>query len=404
MAAMHTDTISEYKGTSQQGVPYGNIKIPLLLFQDDIVKLDANAEKLQQSNLILEHYQLMNRMAFHPDKTKVMNNKQEIEVTLNKNQVTNTRKYKYLGDIISIDGKHTELINERRNVCAGTVAELVSINYETQQYNLIASVQYLEGVIIPKLLLNSETWNNIKKKDEEELEKIQSQSLKRLIQLPYTTPTRGLYNELGIMTVTNRINIKKLIFLWKLLHKNEDRLSRMVLEQQHQLPGNTWVKETLNIAEEIGIIDMEEIREYTEDEWKKIVKQRIWVLENRAYKLWAEKSKKCNHMKDEDIKMKEYIKVLNPQEAKLILDIRLGMLQVKENFHNMHEDNICRICKVEIEDSKHFINCTAKIAGEEQNLQNLNEIWSLNEISNLIEVAPVLYKVIKNNKIFEYSG
>ena len=109
-------------------------------------------------------------------------------------------------------------------------------------------------------------------------------------------------------------------------------------------------------------------------------------------------------MKDEDIKMKEYIKVLNPQEAKLILTIRLGMLQVKENFHNMYDDNLCRICKTEIEDSKHFIKCTAKKAGEEQKLQNLNEVWTLNEISNLIEVAPVLYKVVKNNQTFEYRG
>ena len=69
LAAMHTDTLSEY---SNKGVKYGQITIPQLIFQDDIVKFDRSQENLQKSNKVLESFQKYNRMAFHPDKTQIV--------------------------------------------------------------------------------------------------------------------------------------------------------------------------------------------------------------------------------------------------------------------------------------------------------------------------------------------
>ena len=398
LAAMHTDTISRYT----TGIKYGDIEIPQLLFQDDIVKLDKNKENLQKSNLILENYQKYNRMAFHPEKTQILA-KTNPEVYLNGNLVKNVEKYKYLGDVISLKGKCSEMIDERRNTCAGTVAELVSISYEIKQYDLIAAAQYLNGIIAPKLLLNAETWNTLSSKDYDELEKIQSQSLKRLLHIPYTTPTRGLYCELGIMSIKSQIKIKRLTFMWKLINKESNTLAHQVFKEQQKLPGPTWTKKTLEIAEEIGINNIEEIKEYSKDQWKNIVKRKIWKKEQEEFITWAESSKKCNHMKNEQIKMKNYIKDMNTNQARTVLCIRVGMLETKENFHAMFEDVTCRNCKKEKETSEHLIKCLAN-EQEKEILKNFEQIWSLKNLNILKRVASTVYSILKYNTIFEYSG
>ena len=68
VAAHHTDEATRKKHT---GVYYGNIKVPMLLFQDDIIKLDECPENLQISTILLQEFQHLNRMMFHETKTKV---------------------------------------------------------------------------------------------------------------------------------------------------------------------------------------------------------------------------------------------------------------------------------------------------------------------------------------------
>merc|ERR1712080_606451 len=184
---------------SGTGVYYGDIKIPLLLFQDDIVKFETSHPNMQKSNKALEVFQNINRMEYHETKTQLMtNNKKPTPIYMNGNELQVVEEYKYLGDIIRIDDKYSSMIKERKNSITGLVAEIVSISCELKELSILASLQYLQGIIIPKLLLNSETWNNLVNQDIEEMEQIQSQNIKRMLKIPYTTPTRGLYHELGI--------------------------------------------------------------------------------------------------------------------------------------------------------------------------------------------------------------
>ena len=131
------------------------------------------------------------------------------DIILNSINIPLTKEYKYLGDIVTIDNKLQLLIWERKNVITGTVAELLNILSQTRQFSLLAAIQYLEGIVIPKLLLNSETWNKITEEEQHQLEQIQSQAIKRMLHIPYSTSTRGLYSELGLMTIKKRILKKK---------------------------------------------------------------------------------------------------------------------------------------------------------------------------------------------------
>merc|ERR1711972_315366 len=139
-----------------------------------------------------------------------MTNCKEIQnqILLNNEPVPVVQEYKYLGDVVTMNNSLLSLISERKNVISGTIAEIVSITAETHKFSMISSNQYLNGIIAPKLLLNSETWHPISETEHKNFEQIFSQSLKRLLHLPYSTPTKGLYHELGIMSVRNQITVR----------------------------------------------------------------------------------------------------------------------------------------------------------------------------------------------------
>ena len=97
-----------------------------------------------------------------------------------------------LGDILTPDGKVDETIRQRKSAITGMLAEISTIMDEMGECRIEAALQYYNGILCPKLLTNSETWSNISSQNHIELEKIQNQTLKRLLRLPTGTPSNAL--------------------------------------------------------------------------------------------------------------------------------------------------------------------------------------------------------------------
>ena len=404
LAAMHTDTVTNKFKNTGLGVYYGKIFVPLLLFQDDIVKFDSSCKNLQKSNIILENFQNENKMEYHETKTTVMSNIiKEPKIQMNNNFLPITTEYKYLGDIITTDNRISELILDRKNAISGTIAELVCIINEPCQYSFTAAIQYLNGIIIPKLLLNCESWTNMTLQEENQLEMIHSQSIKRLLHLPYSTPTIGLYNELGIMSIKNQILKRQLMYFHKTFNKPDPNLAKQVMEEQIKLPGKTWLANLLskmsNININHSIADLEKISKY---QWKAIVDKAVWHQEQKEHEDWLSKSTKCHHMMGNKLQRKKYTEILNPANAKLIMEIRLGLLDVKENYHHKYTDTICRNCNNETETSRHFIKCIAD-EKDQHIIDNIDVIWNLKNDEKLTEISGYLLTLILNNPYFEYD-
>ena len=404
LAALHTDTLSKRFNHSGQGTHYGQELIPLLLYQDDIVKFDENSINMQKSNIILETFQNENKMEYHKLKSVIMStHTNEKIITLNSVQVPVVNEYKYLGDIIVPDNSLDNLINERKNIINGTTAEIVSISAETRQFSIMAAVQYLNGIITPKLLLNAETWDNITCKEMSQLEQIHSQSIKRLLHLPFSTPTLGLYYELGIWQIESQILQKQLMFVHKIYNKPDDMLVKKVLIQQLKLPGKTWIK---NISEHLKIMNgkpsLDELSKMPKITWKKRVYQYVKEKEQREFKQWCSNSSKCQHMKNDNFGMKKYFQHLCPRYAKIVMEVRLGIVDVKANYKNKHQDLICRNCHIQEETTEHFIRCMTK--PEDKNLLNLYpEIYQLNDIKAIMKISGHIFTILTNNEYISYK-
>ena len=404
LAALHTDNVAKRFNNTGLGVYYGKELISLLLYQDDIIKFDVSPENLQKSNIILEIFQHENKMEYHKSKSVLMTNQTKIEnITLNSIQVPIVNEYKYLGDIIVIDNTLGKLIEERKNAIYGVVAEIVSITSETRQFNIIASIQYLNGIIQPKLLLNCETWFPISKKEMIQLEQIYSQSIKRMLHIPFSTPTLGLYSELGISTIENLILKKQLMYVHNLYSKPSENIAKTTLVIQEELPGKTWVS---NIKDHLKLMEgnntLEDLLSQSKYQWKKKVDNYIQRKQQHEFEEWSSGSTKCSHMKDSPIKIKKYIQNLSPIHAKIILEARLGLIDVKTNYKNKHNDDKCRNCLTETETTLHFITCLT-CSEDKYKLAMYQQIFDLKDITKLKIIAEHILKILRNNNYFEYK-
>ena len=277
LAAMHVDSVQEFFDDENLGTYYCNTKIQNLIFQDDIVRFEDDEEKLNKANNIFNIFQNINKMEFHPIKTKIMKiNSQESEIKLGEHHLEYTDKMKYLGDIISNDGKVDELIKDRKNAITGITAELVSIMSQIQNETAIkAKIQFIRGILVPKLLVNCETWNNLTQTNKEDLEKIFIKSIKRILRIPESTPNMGILNELGLLTIENEMMKRRITYLHAMLN-GKNQIVKEILDQQLLLPGQTWISNTLKMMENLKITtDLLELRDLSKYKIKKIIKEKI---------------------------------------------------------------------------------------------------------------------------------
>ena len=71
------------------------------------------------------------------------------------------------------------------------------------------------SVFLPKLIYNCESWFNLTHEDISNLQGPQLNYLKRVMEIPKSTPTAALFLELGILPIQYEIEKRQLIFLKK---------------------------------------------------------------------------------------------------------------------------------------------------------------------------------------------
>ena len=375
LAALHTDSVNRLFNHRENGVIYGDMKLNQLLFQDDILKIEDSAEKLNNANHVYTWFGKINSMKFHEEKSMFMtNSKNSTNIQLSNNNLNQAENYKYLADFITPTGSLQYTIKERKNQILGITAELSTIIslIDQQGLHILATKRYHQAIILPKLLTNAEAWSPTPI-EMKELEIVQNITLKRLMRLPQGTPSKGLLNELGLWSIKNIILQKKLMYLHKLINYKQENLARKVFMTQISQPGKTWWSAIKEEAEVAKIkLDLEELQKISKNQWKKIVNESIQKVQSREFQEWSLTSKKCHNLKPQQ-KCHTYLQDLNKEDAMTILKERLKITPVKSYYKNMYGDQLCRICKSQIETTKHLIKCSQQKEATPEILENFDQ-------------------------------
>ena len=363
----------------EMGIHVGPSRIPSMLYMDDAMTFAENYQQQEQTLGEVDKFSQKHKLEWGREKCKVMevgNHKEERDSwMLGDKTIEKCENYKYLGEIINRNGKNDENFNERCKNLKNTVRAIITCRKSDvmKKVAVEAILKLHETETMSAFLYNAETWT-INKTEGKLLEKTELYALKKMIGLPQTTPTAGIMLTLGTLFTTVRIDIKRLLYLYKVLHKEEDLWVRTTLlrAKEHNI---AWAKDINDLLEKWELEeDWLEISKKAPTEWRREVMAAAEKM-NKA-KIYEECEVKSRGETRQKTKTKHVINVIEKPEycrkldnfighhpsisfARALIMGRYGMLSCANNFSNGYGSKYCDVCKV-IDDEEHRINWCCK--------------------------------------------
>ena len=368
---------------SEEFIENDNINFPInnefsigcLEFVDDVMTCTLGKKNQTKALTRVDEFAQISKLEWGAEKCQVMQVGRKIKVpntwTLGEKQISNTTSYKYLGDTITNDGKNKVNIEKRYN----------TIQFISRQINTTAASDVMKEIeskvvlelyhacISPCFLNNAESWC-LSDAEEKELDKLGIRVLKRLFNLPEKTPNPAIIHSFGVLYTTQQIDQKKLMYLYKVLHRPEEHWTKKMLF--HLKTHNIgWAKCMQAKLVDYGLEqDWEKIKEHNKSRWRHIVntavrKKNKQKLLDSCVQLGPNEEKiktktaYIYHEINKDTYNNEALPEIissNKVNAKTIILARCGMLECGKNFKGTIPE-ICRVCGVEDDEGHRLSTC-----------------------------------------------
>ena len=358
--ALMMDEIAKDLKETELGIkiPGSDLRIPCLLWMDDVVLAETETEKSQELLNNTNHTSKKYHIEFGMPKTKYLRtgkNKDQIELKLGDSTIDETDKYTYLGEVNNKNMNLKDQIKIIESKVEAAYQTLIAIA-EDQNFKDIKMEcvwKLVQTCIIPIITYASETWEP-NKGEMKKLNQILDKILKRILMTPEATPREALYIETGLLDIERIMDVKRLNMMAR-LNRNKSELMAAVLNN----PECKWMKRTKEIMNKYGL-EPEDLTG-TKDKSKIEINQSVSL----HFKI------KMTQDKEERSKLKfflegksawkpeepaEYMTKLTRKQASVIFKARTRMIKVKGNYKNGFPDLTCRACKTEPETQMHVLN------------------------------------------------
>ena len=177
----------------------GEVEIPLLGMIDDGLLVTECGIKSIEANSYLNARIEMNKLVMNENKSHKIHSgtasKYCPTLLVHDEPMLESIAEKYLGDIICNDGKNNKNIKARTGKLLGVISDVKNILRELSlgQYEFTTAMILRETMFRSVKLLNAETWHELTKENIEELELPDRTFLKRILEVPESTPNVSLY-------------------------------------------------------------------------------------------------------------------------------------------------------------------------------------------------------------------
>ena len=412
---------------------YKGVKVPALAMVDDLacvtksgvdsaemnafIKTKTNLKKLQFGSQKCHQLQIGNKEHLAADLfidnwevTKVSESETGVTNLMDSNsgevQVEVADKEKYLGDILSNDGKNTKNILARKGKGLGVVDQITSILEEIcfGPYQLEVALHLRNSMLLNGILTNSEAWYGLTAEDIKQLEQVDETLLRKFLEAPFSTPKVMLYLETGTKPIRFTIKMRRVMFLQNILQEDQNCLISKFFHAQDKKPGkNDWSLTARQNLEELNLnLDFEDIRKMSKFQFHSKASKAMSKL---AFEyLLKEKNKggteqgKVSHIKFSELKLQKYFIPNNTsvKMAKFIFHARCRMLDLKTNYKNRnYSDMFCPICNnPETTDSQQRLLVCPALCVSSENRVEYSDLFSTN-IEKQLGVATILERNLK---------
>ena len=175
-------------------------------------------------------------------------------------------------------------------------------------------------------------------------------------------PKEGLYIECGNLPLKFIAKMRRVMFYWHILTRNENELLYKFVAAQKLTPSeHDWVVQIEKDKKELNLkMSDSEIKKMSKRQFKKIVKTKIEKLAAEYLKKIRESHSKTENLKLKSFSPQDYLlsKNLNISEIQNLYKLRNNMIDVKESFKSSQRDNMwCKTCFLFKETKQHLVDC-----------------------------------------------
>ena len=359
---------------SELGIEIGQMKPACLAYVDDATTLAIGYKQQEMTLKEISEFAVKHQLEWGVEKCKVMeigtHKEKQTQWDLGGKNIGVCQNYKYLGEIISRNGKNADNLSERQKKVIATVRQITNCGKNAIMKKIQTKIllKLHETVLIPSLLAASETWT-LNKEERTLVNKMEIMALKSMFGLPPTTPTPALIFVTGCLYAEIRVGIRQLLYLQKLLQRDPSHWAKetLMLLRENNIG---WAAKMIEMLEAWGLeTDWDKIAKKSKGEWK--VEVEIKAEEVNKKKLLEEchvkergnlKLKTKTKTMIEEINHCEYVRKptgiltqLTVLETRAFIMGKYGMLSCGANYTMRNGGKDCNECG-ELDDENHRIN------------------------------------------------
>ena len=271
---------------------------------------------------------------------------------------------KYLGDILSVDGKNTKNIAAKISKAMGIVKKVRDIldNMCLGPYLFEVGVVLRNSLFLNGILTNLEASYGLTAAEVTELEQMDENLMRLILECPMSVPKEMLYLEMGVTPIRYILMSRRLMFYHYILKQPEESLIRRFYKTQRSNPSkNDW---SLTVKSNLETLEVnaseEDIGTMSQYVFRKLVNTHI---KKEAFK-YLQKIKsthtKVLHIQYTRLEIQSYFlpNKMPTTLAKFTFLCRTRMVQVGANFKAGNNFPLCPLCKIQYDSQKHLLDCS----------------------------------------------
>ena len=171
-------------------------------------------------------------------------------------KVKETFSTKYLGEVISSDGKNTDNIPQRKKRGFGTIKDIVMMLDDMclGPHMFQKAVVLRDSMLVGTLLTCSEAWYNVTEVDLVQLEQLDKALWSNILEVARTVPYDLLCLELGLEPFRYIIMRRRLLYLQHILKQEDTSLIKQFFKtQMKSLKKKDWGKTVLENLQHLKV-------------------------------------------------------------------------------------------------------------------------------------------------------
>ena len=386
------------------------VDVPSLAMIDDVMGMSACGDDSIELNAIInakiesKKLRLSEQKCFKIHMCKKTEKCDQI-LKVHERDMKTVSQATYLGDIISDKGTIDETVAQRCQKAIGIITQISSLlsSISLGNFHFDIAMVLRESQFINSIMSNSEIWHNVYLKHTQSLEQMDHDLLRKIFNAHSKTPCEAFFFEVGKYPLRFVWAKRRFMYLWQLLHRDNDELVCKVYQTQKLThTRGDWYEITKNERVKYGIEETdEEISEISQYKFKKIVEKKIHASALKHLHELASKHKKSSVIATEKFGRKAYLKDrrFTKEDCQLLFALKTKMVDCKSNFSHLYEENMtCRICNDidSYEDEDHLLVCTT-LNSEEYDVR-YSDVYQ--NVDKQYKVTQVFKKVLRRRNIY----